>query len=99
MSFGFTAVGDREQVIDQLADAPGDDPLKTALAELIAEHVSMSELHGYEQAGTTMRQVYVVEAAGHSGPQSALSLTVSIKTPYIPVAGLPEAAADPDDED
>jgi hypothetical protein len=103
MSFGFNVIGDRDQAAAQLKairDDENQDSLRNGIAALLAEHVGLSELHGYEQDGTDRRQIYVIEVAGHSGPQSALSLTVSVKTPYITVAG-PETAGetDPDDED
>ena len=103
MSFSFAATGDREQVARQLlaAKTGSDDALKNALIDLLAEHVDKSELHGYAQSGLEYRQVYMIEASGHSGPGSALSLTVQIRSPYVPVLAevTGEAAADADDQD
>lgn len=109
MSFGFTAIGNREQVADQLAihrDSQPDDALKSAIADLLIEHAGKSELHAYTQEGCERRMQYVIEASGHSGPQSALSLNLTVRALYAPVtdpeykltpAG--EAAADVVDAD
>jgi hypothetical protein len=98
MSFGFNVIGDRDQAAAQLEAIREDenqDSLRNGIAALLAEHVGLSELHGYDQGGTTVRQAYVIEVSGHSGPQSALSLAVSIKTPYITVVE-PETAESDD---
>lgn len=99
MSFGFNVVGDREQAAAQLEairDDESQDSLRNAVASLLAEHVGASELHSYEQGGTSWRQVYVIEVSGHSGPQSAMSLHVDIKVPYLcePKSAAPESAPD-----
>lgn len=86
MSFSFNVVGDREQASAQLLAIAADenqDSLRNAVASLLAEHVGASELHSYEQGGTCWRQVYVIEVGGHSGPQSAMSLHVDMKVPYL----------------
>lgn len=109
MSFGFNVIGDRDEACAQLEAIRGDesqDSLRNGIAELLCEHVGKSELHGHKhghkQDGTGWRQVYAIEVSGHSGPQSAMNLTVSIKTPYVPVVApaAPETTEpDPDDED
>lgn len=104
MSFGFSVAGDREQAAAQLLAIAADDSqdsLRNAIAGLLAEHVGASELHGYEQGGTGWRQVYLIRVSGHSGPQSALALSVTVETPYIPVVEDPRAeiALDPQPED
>lgn len=91
MSFSIYAAGTREQAAAQLKalagnEASGVDSLSVGLAELLAEHVGKSELHGYETGGSGWRQQYIIEASGHSGPQSSLSLHVEVKAPYLPVA-------------
>lgn len=96
MSFGFTVAGNREQTVKQLEairDDENQDSLRNALAGLLAEHVGLSELHGYKSEGSGWQSVYVIKASGHSGPQSSLSLNVTVETPYIPVIE-PEAKAE-----
>ena len=100
MSFGFTVAGDRDQTVKQLEairDDENQESLRNGIAALLAEHVNLSELHGYNSDGTGWRQVYVIRVSGHSGPESALSLNVSVETPYVPVPGSaqpePETAA------
>ena len=85
MSFSFYAAGDREPVTAQLKAACGDDSLKVAIVGLLAEHVGKSELHGYRAGDTEFREQYVIEASGHSGPQSTLSLHVKVTSMYVPV--------------
>ncbi len=109
MSFGFTVAGDRDQAAGQLEairDDENEDSLRNAIAGLLAEHVGKSELHGYQQSGIDWRSVYVIKVSGHSGPQSALSLSVTVETPYIPVVDADagqvvdaEITDDSDDED
>lgn len=92
MSFGFNVIGDRDQAAAQLEairDDESQESLRNGIAALLAEHINLSELHGYKQDGTGWRQVYAIEVSGHSGPQSAMSLSVSIKTPYIAATELP----------
>lgn len=95
MSFGFTVVGDRDQAARQLEairDDENQDSLRNGLAALLAEHVNLSELHGYESDGVHWRSTYLIRAGGHSGPQSALSLNVTVETPYVPVPERDEVA-------
>ncbi len=91
MSFGFTAIGDREQVAQQLKAIkdtdPYGDPLRDSVIDLLAEHVGLSELHGYKtaSAGVLMRQQYIIEVSGHASPQTDLYLKVGVSSPYVPV--------------
>jgi hypothetical protein len=98
MSFGFTVIGDREQVTEQLKaikeeNAYGDS-LRNGIIDLLAEQVGKSELHGYKTGhGQGYRQQYVIEVSGHSGPESSFSLAVSVKAPYVSVSADPEPEA------
>jgi hypothetical protein len=104
MSFGFTVAGDRDQAAAQLQaikDDENQDSLRNGVAALLAEHVGLSELHSYAQSGVNWQFMYVIKVSGHSGPQSALSLTVSVETPSVPVpeSAAPEATNDAQDEE
>jgi hypothetical protein len=106
MSFGFTVAGDRDQTAAQLEairDDENQDSLRNAIAALLAEHVGLSELHAYRQSGIDFKSIYLIKVSGHSGPQSALALSVTVETPYIPVTEDPRdetvTEPDPDDED
>lgn len=115
MSFGYTVIGSREQVAEQLAainaaNAEGTrDSLLNGVIDLLAEHVGMSELHGYG-SGIRFRQQYVIHFAGHAGPQSPFRLEIKTEDPYVPVTdAVPalteageaalDAETDPDDDE
>jgi hypothetical protein len=98
VSFGFTVAGDRDQTAAQLEairDDENQDSLRNAVAGLLAEHVGLSELHSYyQQSGVNFQSIYLIKVSGHSGPQSALSLSVTVETPYIPVTESAQPQAD-----
>jgi len=84
MSFSFTAVGSRDEVIEQLGHVTegthGTGALGPELAALLAKHLAADEVTA---PSPRYRIAYVVTASGHSGGGSATSLTVSLASHYL----------------
>lgn len=99
MSFGFQAVGTREDVVRQLeAHAAGKYNAGTIaedVARLLAGRVHADRPDLYGSADGEYR--YVVKASGHSGGGSPLSLNASVEAHYVPVPA--EADANEGSED
>lgn len=82
MSFSFSAVGTKEEVIAQLAkiDVYGNDvgeAAKTLVSDSLGKE-NVQPYSGYEYK-------YTVTANGHSGGGSPLSLNLSVVGHYVPV--------------
>lgn len=93
MSFSFTAVGARTEVVEQLAalSAPGNKVGELA-RQLVAE--ALGDLDD-APAGSGFRAVYIVRASGHSGGGSATSLNLVIEPQYVPDTGQPAGGGTP----
>jgi hypothetical protein len=99
MSFGFTAVGSKAEVIAQCRahniDHGGD--IATATRNLIVEALENDTAEPY-QGG---RFAYIVKASGHAGNGGTTYLSVSIEAQWVPeaveVIEVVEAAASEDD--
>lgn len=97
MPFSFRAVGERDDAAAQLRAAaahvrPGapDDALKSELAAVLAKYVEATEMNHVAGADISWRQVYVIEAEGHSGG-SALDLTLTVRALHVPAVSDPGA--------
>lgn len=88
MSFGFAAIGKRDDVVKQLrhvqVGAQNDNKVGCEVALLLARHIAEDAPLNC-LVGDGYEQVYVVDASGHSGGGSALSLNVTVKSHYIVV--------------
>lgn len=83
MSFSFTAVGKRAEVVKQLRNANTyDNAIGKAVADLLAEHLDQEEYPNY--LGDEWDMAYVVKAGGHSGGGTPLSLTVTVEPAWVP---------------
>lgn len=82
MSFAFSAIGTRDEVLAQLPHVPtSGNAVGDAVRDLLAEQFtaeSASANPGYEYR-------YVVKASGHSGGGAALSLNLSVEAQWVPV--------------
>ena len=102
MSFSFAAAGDRKTVMAQLAEIESDNEVATKLTELLIEQLSVSGDHNsYQRDGTEYVPGWIVEASGHSGHGSPLTLSVSVKFTYFaaPKADSDSEPADGDDSE
>lgn len=95
MSFSFSAVGTKEEVAAQLAKV---DVYGNAIGEaarlLVVNAMGLESVQPY----TGYEYKYVVNASGHSGGGSPLSLNMSIVGHYVPVLDTsvpPAVPADP----
>ena len=80
MSFSIFAIGDKDDIVKALenSDAVKRDGFGKELAELLAKHIG-------DSTSTHYRYAYCVEAGGHSGHGSPLSVSVTVKAAYNPV--------------
>jgi hypothetical protein len=86
MSFSFAAAGDRKTVMAQLAEIESDNEVAAKLTALLIEQLSVSGDHSsYQRGGAEYVPGWIVEASGHSGHGSPLTLSVSVKFAYFPV--------------
>lgn len=86
MSFGWTAVGTKPEVLAQLEKVSSygnrvSDFARDAVIAAISED-DASQSHGYEYR-------YVVKANGHSGSGVATTLQLSIETAHVPIVHVP----------
>ncbi|HEX3963009.1 MAG TPA: hypothetical protein VHZ03_41315 [Trebonia sp.] len=103
MSFGFTAIGAKEEVSAQLEHAQittGEERFNEfgiELRDLIAKHFGHETAH----AGQGHEYRYVVKANGHGGGTSPLTVNLVIEPHWVAVPPQePEVlAAIPDEED
>lgn len=82
MSFSFTAIGTRAEVLEQLGLAsPSGNKVgelaRQLAADALAEEEDAPTASGYHPA-------YIVKASGHSGGGSPTSLSLTIETQYVP---------------
>lgn len=82
MSFAFTAIGARDEVVSQLGNVqvPGGadhfNEFGTELRDLLVKHFSAEDTGSYDYK-------YVVKASGHSGGTSPLSVQLSVDPYWI----------------
>lgn len=85
MSFGFAAIGNRDEVVAQLGQVQvHGNEIGEKIAALIASQVAADPAQAY---GPGYQLAYVIKAHGHSGGGSPLSLTVTIESQPVPVTG------------
>ena len=83
MSFAWTAIGSKEEVLAQLPlvksyDSAVGDGVRDVLLKAFEGEPELDPAGGYEYK-------YTVNASGHSGGGSALSLTVSVTAAWVPI--------------
>jgi hypothetical protein len=80
MSFSYTAVGDKHEVVAQLRRYEGTESMGigAGIAALLANHLAQDTVQGWGDQEFR----YVVEASGHSGGGSAMNVKVSL-TPHL----------------
>lgn len=88
VSFSFTAIGTPGEVAAQLGAVATDNLAGADAAALAARHIANDQPAPW--AGHEIR--YVVEASGHSGGGTALSLQLSIRGQWVKT---PPRAAEP----
>jgi hypothetical protein len=84
MSFSFTALGTRSEVLAQLAAVSANrNKVGEAARQLAADALAEEE---DAPGGSGYHPVYIVKASGHSGGGSPASLQLSIEAQYVPDA-------------
>jgi hypothetical protein len=83
MSFSFNAMGTRDEVIQQVTEAPIYDNEIGQHAKDLIRNALLKESTTGAYAGAGYEHRYLVEAAGHSGPGAATSLTLKIEPRYV----------------
>jgi len=95
MSFGFQAIGAKDEVIGQLEATPiglGEhrfNQFGADLRDLLVEHFG----HEAEHQGAYQYR-YVVKANGHGGGSVPLSLQLTVESVYFPAPAKAEGLAD-----
>jgi hypothetical protein len=85
VSFSFTAVGKRAEVVEQLRNVPTyGNKIGQDLADLLVEHLGREEYPNHLDDDWEM--AYVITAGGHSGGGSPLSLNVTVEPKWVPKA-------------
>lgn len=89
MSFSFTAVGTKDEVIAQLAQV---DVYGNAIGEsarlMVVNALGLESVQPY----TGYEYKYTVKASGHSGGGSPLSLSLTVVGDYVPLVNVTATA-------
>lgn len=87
MSFSFSAMGTRDEVLAQLAlSDPSGNKVGEAARDLVAAAL---EAEVYRPAGPGWEYRFIVEASGHSGGGSPLSLNLTVRPVFVRAADPP----------